>query len=362
MTKALREISLKLCTMLSYRQAVDLLNRIFHRKQADAIKQKTYADFCIRTGKELEEKQNSKAAESLTQWGFQPENGEPVGEIVQELKRDTDKFQELKEIKKAVQEWNTVHTESAEQIKTQDPVIEIPQETVYISVDDIGVKHQKEHRTPENEKQGVYVWNTVATIESSESTYTLTNIGMRRTFCNTLAYLLEHRLLEGKHLVFLTDGAKDIRKNIEDVFGFRQYSIILDWYHLKKRCQEYLSMSIKGGKKIRNEILQKLLRILWTGNVDDAIGYLNSLQESFLRPQNRILELCAYFEKNRVCIPCYALRNTFHLKNSSNRVEKANDLTVARRQKHHGMSWSISGSGAIAQIQVLFLNSSAVSA
>ena len=65
--------------------------------------------------------------------------------------------------------------------------------------------------------------------------------------------------------------------------------------------------------------------------------------------------MCAYFEKNRVCIPCYALRNVFHLKNSSSRVEKANDLTVSQRQKHNGMSWSISGSGSIAQIQVHFL-------
>ena len=239
---------------------------------------------------------------------------------------------------------------------------ELPQETVYISIDDVGVKHQKEHRTPENEKQDVFFWNTVATIETAKRTYTLTNIGMRRTFCNTLAYLLKHHLLEGKHLVFMTDEAKDIRKNIEELFEFRQYSIILDWYHLKRRCQEYLSMSISGGKEKRNIILQKLLRILWADNVDNAIKYLHSLPDFCLRPQNRIEDLCAYFEKNRVCIPCYALRSVFHLKNSSNRVEKANDLTVASRQKHQGMSWSVFGSGAIAQIQVRFFNSSSISA
>ena len=83
-------------------------------------------------------------------------------------------------------------------------------------------------------------------------------------------------LLKKKHLIFLTDGAKDIRKNIEEVFKFRSYSIILDWYHLKKRCQEYLSMSVKGGNEKRNEILQKLLRILWAGNVDEAVHYLST--------------------------------------------------------------------------------------
>ena len=294
--------------------------------------------------------------------GFDGESGKLTGKAAAEIRKDSKKFQKQKEVRTAVSAWNASHTKSDEQISKPKQLLEIPERTVYISADEIGVRHQKEHRTPENEKQGAFVWNTVATVETPESTYTLTNTGMRRTFCNTLAYLLEHDLLKKKHLIFLTDGAKDIRKNIEEVFGFRPYSIILDWYHLKKRCQEYLSMSIRGGKEKRNEILQKLLRILWAGNVDEAMQYLSTLPDSSLRPQNRIQDLCAYFEKNRICIPCYALRSIFHLKNSSSRVEKANDLTVARRQKHHGMSWSVSGSGAIAQIKVHFLNDSAIAA
>ena len=64
----------------------------------------------------------------------------------------------------------------------------------------------------------------------------------------------------------------------------------------------------------------------------------------------------ASFEKHRAHIPCYALRHLLGLRNSSNRVEKANDLVVAQRQKHNGMSWSITGSIALAQIKALFLN------
>ena len=358
----MRWISLKFCTMLSYRQAVETLNRLLHRKGKDEIKQKTYADFCIRTGTEMEEELNQKAERILEQHGFEAKSGKHIRETTEKIRKDSKKFQKQKEVRKAVWEWNTSHPETGEQLKQQKYLLEIPEKAVYISMDAIGVKHQKEHRTPENEKQGVFVWNTVSTIETPEYTYTLTNIGMRRTCCNTLAYLLKHHLLKKKHLIFLTDGAKDIRKNIEEVFGFRAYSIILDWYHLKKRCQEYLSMSVKGGKEKRNEILQKLLRILWAGNVDEAIVYLNCLPGSALRTPDKIQDLCAYFEKNRVCIPCYALRSIFHLKNSSSRVEKANDLTVAQRQKHNGMSWSVSGSGAVAQIKVHFLNDSAIAA
>lgn len=358
----MRWISLKFCTMLSYRQAVETLNRLLHRKKKEQIKQKTYADFCIRTGMEMEEKINQKAESILEQHGFEAKSGKCIREITEKIKKESSKFQKHKKVKKAILEWNTSHTETEEQLKQQNYLLEIPENAVYISMDEIGVKHQKEHRTPENEKQGVFVWNTVAAVEIPEQTYTLTNSQMRRTCCNTLAYLLEQHLLKKKHLIFLTDGAKDIRKNIEEVFGFRPYSIILDWYHLKKRCQEYLSMSVKDGKEKRNEILQKLLRILWTGNVDEAIHYLNNLPDSALRTQNKIQDLCTYFEKNRICIPCYALRSVFHLKNSSSRGEKANDLTVAHRQKHNGMSWSVSGSGSIAQIQVYFLNNSAIAA
>ncbi|MDR1135644.1 MAG: hypothetical protein LBL49_05645, partial [Clostridiales Family XIII bacterium] len=44
------------------------------------------------------------------------------------------------------------------------------------------------------------------------------------------------------------------------------------------------------------------------------------------------------------------------LRISSNRVEKDNDMLVAERQKHNGMSWSGKGSGALAAIKMLMLN------
>ena len=115
-------------------------------------------------------------------------------------------------------------------------------------------------------------------------------------------------------------------------------------------------MSIKGGKEKRNKILQKLLRILWVGNVTGSEQYLTGLDSEYLRPKNRIVDLCAYFEKHRNHIPCYALRQHLGLRNSSSTVEKANDLLVAQRQKHNGMSWSLTGSTALAHIKALFLN------
>ena len=47
---------------------------------------------------------------------------------------------------------------------------------------------------------------------------------------------------------------------------------------------------------------------------------------------------------------------TLKLRISSNRVEKANDLVVAMRQKHNGMAWSEKGSSALAVITASMIN------
>ena len=147
----------------------------------------------------------------------------------------------------------------------------------------------------------------MADIETNHSSYTVTGVGMRKVFLYVLSYLLQHNLLAGKTLVFFTHGARDIFANIAELFSFHSYTVILDWYHLKKSCQEYLSMSVKGKEK-RNVLLKKLLRILWVGNVNEALAYLQNLGEAILRPTNRIDDLCQYIEKHRNHIPPYALR------------------------------------------------------
>lgn len=299
-----------------------------------------------------------EAEKVLEQAGFDGKTGKLRKEtaLPPELGRGGTNLSEEVNIPQVIQAINASRESAEERVSACAVAMENPEDTCYVSVDEIGVKHQKEHRKGTAEKQGVYVWNTVATIQSQQFSYTLTDGSMPQTFCSTLAYLLSHGLLAGRNLVFFTDGASDIRRNIEDLFTFHPYTIILDWYHLKKRCQEYLSMSIKGGKAKRNTVLQKVLRILWVGNVTQAVHYLSGLGPDQLRPINRINDLCAYFDKHRSHIPCYALRHQLGLRNSSNMVEKANDLLVAQRQKHNGMSWSVPGSSSLAHIKALFLN------
>lgn len=343
---------------MSFYDAAAMLNRLLHRQETSSIKTRTYQDFCHREGQKLITYMAQNTEKVLEQAGFDSATGKPVSEaeLMPELKKSGTVLEDAEALQQAIQTINMTRQAADEQVKSEPAVLENPDDTCYISIDDIGVKHQKEHRGSNSQKQGAYVWNTVAVVQSQQDSYTLTGVGMPQVFRSLLAYLLSNRLLEGKNLVFFTDGASDIRRNIEEMFAFRSYTIILDWYHLKKRCQEYLSMSIKGGKEKRNLILQKVLRILWAGNVTDAVRYLEGLDKAQLRPANRIADLCGYFEKHRCHIPCYALRHRLGLRNSSNKVEKANDLVVAQRQKHNGMSWSAVGSAALAQMKALFIN------
>ena len=239
---------------------------------------------------------------------------------------------------------------SAAEIKIES----VPEECVYVSIDDIGVKHQKDSRKDGSVRDYKYVENTVAHIQYGDESYILTGIGMRKVFKSVLAFLLVNNLLS-RELVFLTDGAQDLRSHIQSIFQFHPHTIILDWFHLKKRCQEWLSMAIRG-KDRRNAVLEKVLRYLWAGDVTGASEYLSSLDSANIKNRKWLDGLLGYFQKKGDTITCYALRAKLGLRNSSNPVEKANDLIIAGRQKHNGMAWSPNGSGALAALQMIYLN------
>jgi len=152
------------------------------------------------------------------------------------------------------------------------------------------------------------------------------------------------------------DGASDLQNAIINGFSWlKSYSIILDWYHLKKKCRYELSLVLKGSK-YRNSVLTELLPVLWLGKIDNAISILRTLDPGIIKSGKNTERLIGYFERNRKHIPCYALRKKLGLRISSNKGEKANGLVVSGRQKHNGMSWPKDGSVALATIKSLHLN------
>jgi hypothetical protein len=170
-----------------------------------------------------------------------------------------------------------------------------------------------------------------------------------------LAFLLHNHLLS-HNLIFFVDGHRTLYTAILAAFSwFPSFQIILDWYHLQKRCQEQLSLALKG-RALRNALLQQVLPCLWHGWVDRAIALLQAVEPAQIKDQAALETLMGYLQRNRPYLPCYAVRKRLGLRNSSNLGEKANDLIVSDRQKHNGMSWSKPGSVALATVTALVRN------
>ena len=199
------------------------------------------------------------------------------------------------------------------------------------------------------------VYQTVAHLHHQDQSYTLTGQGVRTVLHLVLAFLLHNDLLK-YNLLFFVDGQRSLNKSILALFAwFGPVQLILDWYHLEEKCNQLLSMAL-SGRDIRNQLLDHLLPLLWLGCVDRAMALLQALDAGSIKNQDRLDELRDYLKRHRSYIPCYAVRRSLGLRNSSNRGEKANDLLVSARQKHNGMSWSPTGSVALAALTALVRN------
>jgi hypothetical protein len=236
---------------------------------------------------------------------------------------------------------------------------ERPTETVNISIEDVVVKQQKRHRTRQEEGEPVaeegrhYVHQTVAHLQQQEQTYCITGQGVLTVLRILLAYLLQNGLM-GCRLQFFVDGQKTLHAAIMRAFSwFSNVGMILDWYHLEDKCA--LSLAMKGSTR-RNEVLGELSPLLWSGRVTSAIRLLQTLPNADIKNPDAIRDLIGYFERNRAYLPCYEVRKRLGLRNSSQLGEKMNDLLVSHRQKHKGMSWSVSGSSSMAALEALKRN------
>ena len=355
------ELNLRLVSKLSYRETADVLNRVLHRDESVSVKTSTLEDWVESYGESLSEGYMSKAEEILDSYDIDKQSG-----IISEesslppsvLNPELPAVIGEKQTRHLITEYNRGRDRMTK-LKYDDlasPIEDGPGKCCYISVDDIGVRFQKPERKGKCKKGRSFIENTVIHIQAEGKQSTLTAIGMDKAFKLLVAFLLENRLMEDYRLVFFSDGATCIRDNIEKHFGFRQYTIILDWLHLEKKCNEFLGMGIKGPKDEKLRIKKELASILWTGRHQNAICYLESLKKSQVRNAVKIEELKDYIRRKSPNLTCYALRHELNLRISSNRVEKANDLVVAARQKHNGMSWSKNGSGALAVITATMIN------
>jgi hypothetical protein len=160
-----------------------------------------------------------------------------------------------------------------------------------------------------------------------------------------------------KRILLLGDGAKWIRNFFtERLKGFPAKELVLDWYHLLKKCYEFTSM-ICRGRKAKAYLMSRLAPCLWRGKLEDAIAHLEAYRPQ-CRNAQKLDELIQYLKAREPYIPNYAQRRASRTYIGSGHAEKACDLIVARRQKHKGMHWSEQTADGLAALKTLVLNKS----
>lgn len=330
-----------------------MINRIRH--QEGATPSRTLRDNTESEGSKVANVIEYKSKKILKDNGFNEEGGYE-GKVE---KYKADRIIQLPEDKVAkVIELSQSKLEVRSEMVKNPVCYEDAEQTVNISIDDVGVKKQKESRKSDRGtdiEKIKYIHNTVVHIEKGKGRYILNGEGLRSVLRILTAFLLNNELLKYR-LQFFTDGHTILQETIIKWFSwYKNIGIILDWYHLGKKCKEQLSLGMKG-REVRNKVLNELIPLLWYGLVDKAITYLREIDKEEIKNKASIEKLVGYIERNKPYIPCYAVRKEIGLRNSSNIGEKANDIVVSHRQKHNGMSWSKTGSVFLASITALVRN------
>lgn len=385
---------LQSCAARGDRVANGIANRLLNRShELDEVPLRTMVDLVEREGEALLAEQAVWSRETLASHGWDPETQLPtptaelaplVGALDASSYAPPPGESHRERVDEAIASFNGRRDDVRERIPEGLPKAYCaePDESsaVYLSLDGVGAKRQKDSRPksraepefvrdgrdgppdysrPPEPKRRPKVETAVAHVECDGRRYVLVAESMFAACGAALAPVLERGLLEGRRLVVLSDGGVDIRSCASRLLPFCAPTVILDWYHLRKHCCELPGMALKGGKSNRPmqyEVKRRLFRMLWAGNVDAACEYLEGLGEDEVKCRKRLGDLVGYLRAREPQIACYAVRRALGLRVSSNRVEKANDLVVASRQKHKGMSWSRQGSWSLGAVTALCLN------
>lgn len=393
-TSGFKELALITGTLQrSYRKTVESLNRSRHQPKG-GTPLNTLRDTTESEGAAVLRSLETESAKILREHHF-AEDGRPLpeAEAVQASASSpaqlaSQKVEEAwQEVERQMREQGMSEGQIQDAAKLKEAVYEDPAATVNVHVDDVGVKQQKEHRVrqsvsppapevqatagqaegksppvPESQaameeadRKRPMVYSTVARIEHSGQGFTLAGGKLVTVLGFVVAFLMGNNLAMHRWL-FYTDGKRDLQNTILAFFRWHRYmSIVLDWYHLLKKCKNQLSLALKG-REARNRHAKQILRLLWYGLVSHAIEYVRAIPEEEIKNRGHLERLVGYFERNRAWLPCYALRRRLGLANSSNPVERTNNLVTSNRQKRNGMSWSQPGSLALTILTAVVLN------
>ena len=163
-----------LCCVTSYRNTVDIANNVYNRDDENSFRVHTINDRIETIGNAISNEINSKSKDILRDNGFDPESGLPIdasafSDSIKNPELPDEASGRKKEISKAVSDYNKGRDKcmNIRSRKLISDVEYIPEDCVYISIDDVGVRHQKDKRKDGGSKDGKVVENTVIHIQSN---------------------------------------------------------------------------------------------------------------------------------------------------------------------------------------------------
>ncbi len=257
-------------------------------------------------------------------------------------------------------------------------------EVLYIMVDAVVVDEQEATRIKggkpfvKEETTWIKHWNI--RVETEETVYSISSLDENEAYKELIAFILGNKL-QHRYFIFFVDGERAIFDAIEKYFSCWEYVVYLDWYHLSEKLYILLSMAIiaqrlpdprvepelvtqgknKGKDRRKKTSLSRLYareldRILWFGNVTEAIQYIRNIDPDHIKSRKAADDLIGYLDRKEKYIANSGIRKKAGLRNSSNGVEGLNMVNVATRQKASTMSWRKDGSSSLSAISTLFVN------
>lgn len=321
--------------------------------------------------------QDGYESERLREWVCYAANRLSYHEVVKEIERVTgDRLLSAPRIREVVVSkagqisqsqaqhvQQTLQKASAlPQLQENIDVYDPDSQEVLLMCDAISVKRQKAQRgsgssvtTQATEPNRVTTDVVMLQQTTGHFRYLMAGLNEETTLADALTAALiseygqDHRPLP---LVAITDGARHIRLLFEQVFG-QPVTLILDWYHLRKKCYELMSM-IARNKTDKETHLQIILAHLWQGQTQKALTYLQT--QVLVRNQAKFEELLTYLHKHSPEIINYEKRQLAGKTIGSGRMEKGVDQTIGHRQKRKGLSWRDLGSRALGLLKMVELN------
>ncbi len=179
--------------------------------------------------------------------------------------------------------------------------------------------------------------------------------GVGEAFVETLAVWLPVVVGRAGKLTLVSDGARWLEPLIAALCqSVAQLVVILDWYHLMKKCKDRISR-MGLGREAGRALWKRIRGPLWRAEGEKVQEALEE-QRAVAKAQEPLDELEQYLRRYEGALPAYEKRYIQRQYIGSGLVEKANDLLVARRQKRKGMHWSLETSEALARLKALRLN------